>query len=342
MDDWTLDQCANSPIVNDPAILDIHSDALVVRTRLRAILVGVGVGMAAVIVVGICAGLLAALGAGSTVAWSFTAICGGGVFAAFWARHRMWCNEFSTAIGALAGPTHSLVSQAVEMLRFRPANDGLSMLGAELVSRGTLGVTIRIAAESDCTSIGPLQVAVEPFSLDESDDRFLQLALTGSERAGRAAEKDLERDVDSRRLRRVGPLAILCIPMLFVVGADIRSWLLTGSWNPKDVLMLTIVGVCVFQAGWQHYANYARHFAVNGGLLYRPRWPRDGFHLFTRERGVLILYKDNQRKWHWIFCDETCPGGIDMACTASEGEMLLRAWLSLLPPPEVERLSDFQ
>ena len=58
--------------------------------------------------------------------------------------------------------------------------------------------------------------------------------------------------------------------------------------------------------------------------------------MFRREESVLM---------HWLDANQLAVGAADgrmssTAATARMAELAIRAWLSPLPPPEIERLSD--
>jgi len=80
---------------------------------------------------------------------------------------------------------------------------------------------------------------------------------------------------------------------------------------------------------------------VPGGLAsHRARFRRRDWelHLFQRESSVLIV-RNQWRHFWWVYVADRQT--VQMAgMTPREAVMLLRAWLSPLPTPPLERLSD--
>ena len=84
-----------------------------------------------------------------------------------------------------------------------------------------------------------------------------------------------------------------------------------------------------------------QHLAVPGGLVVRKaRWQRGTWqvHLFDSRDSVLCVYREDKHKWRLTVADaETCES---TEATKREVDLLLGGWLSPLPPPAVEHLTD--
>jgi hypothetical protein len=80
---------------------------------------------------------------------------------------------------------------------------------------------------------------------------------------------------------------------------------------------------------------------VPGGLLFRELARRSGtwnLHVFDRRKSVLIAHRGNFNRWTISVGDNDQRRQITV--TQNEADLLLRAWLSPIPPPPVEQLSD--
>ena len=78
-----------------------------------------------------------------------------------------------------------------------------------------------------------------------------------------------------------------------------------------------------------------------GGLIVRatrPWRPAAHVHLYNRRDSALIVQQLFRDKWLLCVADGEASGRT--ALTKKEAEVTLRAWLSPLPPPPVERLTD--
>src|SRR5262249_39249925 len=81
-------------------------------------------------------------------------------------------------------------------------------------------------------------------------------------------------------------------------------------------------------------------FAVPGGAVYRRARRRRGWelHVFRRNSSMLCFFPAMRRACGVSIADSTTQARTTI--TAREAELLLRAWLSPLEPPDEDKLSD--
>lgn len=86
----------------------------------------------------------------------------------------------------------------------------------------------------------------------------------------------------------------------------------------------------------------SRWILVPGGLVRRlpGRKYRSRLHVFNPASSLLIVTNQIDQWWHAYIWDETTYGSIQM--NRNEAELLLRNWISNMPPPKAEELSDLE
>lgn len=220
-----------------------------------------------------------------------------------------------------------------------------------LALAGRVGETIRLQWSGAPEPIEPLTVTFEPRSLDEADAAFEEL-----EAASASVEQE-DRDAHSRPppTHRDDVLAVRRIR---------RNLALKGGWIAAGIL-----AVFFLKAIWESYPHrtvtwgvffwggllaLTLYGPVSGGFFGARQWllvpgglvvrkaRRGGLtssvHLFERRTSVLCVHQVRRRVWIVTAADadayETTVG------TKKEVDFLLRAWLSPLPPPSAEQLSD--
>jgi hypothetical protein len=212
----------------------------------------------------------------------------------------------------------------------------------EIAARGMVGRCIRICHESDRFEAAPLKMAFEPVPLDEADASFSNLEQQSENLIATVGER-----ADAETLRRLRKnvqlsggkfyVAILACAVLFHVIQSLRNLQLsTGALFWSVLLVATVFG-------YRRGATTARSqaFLVPAGLFHRRlgfidrRWQS---HLFQQSESVLLLRLSYGGLWHLSMADVT--HAIQTAITRKEAQMLIRAWLSPLPAPSFERISD--
>ena len=226
------------------------------------------------------------------------------------------------------------------------AADGCDSALRTLLSAGHQGLTLRIGKSEEARTIEPLIWPIEPQPLDEAYSSLL-VDPSGAADATRAAGRmtslghsDLARVV-RRNVRRKGgwwPTLIFVPLWAFNVGeALLRQRVTLGA-----VFWTALLFGALF-LGPVRGQVAEQWFIVPGGMVrrkagaFQKRW---NLHLFERTRSVLFAVR-----WYGQSRQVFVTDGVESArkfATRDEVDLLLRAWLSPLPPPPVERLSDLE
>ncbi|OWY71854.1 hypothetical protein B7486_09345 [cyanobacterium TDX16] len=195
----------------------------------------------------------------------------------------------------------------------------------------------------------PIIVPIEPIFLDESDPAFyaLESGIRNSadgEQGGStwtSTNKLLIRRLRKAYLYSGAWIALPMLAIAFVFLAIVAVVL--GRYGSLIILayaivpMLLILSLPLFLGGpigpsW---------LLVPGGLVMRKAKKRgmaSEVHLFSPDQTVLLIRPLNKRMWIMHAEDENEFGMLNVS--DRELTMLLRAWLSPIPPPSVEKLVD--
>jgi hypothetical protein len=217
-----------------------------------------------------------------------------------------------------------------------------------LATEGRAGITIRIAPGSSMNAIDPFMVPFEPRRFDELAEAHAgvapESASDGDSAAGLRHTRPTSTTGVPRGLRRNLILkggwilfALLGISWVARGIESIQRWTVTPQFMLMTFVMLAFVLVPV-QHGWRVGRQW---LAVPGGVILRKgawlkrRW---SLHLFDRRESVLVLYKHYRKQWVLVIADRaSCEATVG---TREELELALSAWLSPLPPPPIEQMSD--
>ncbi len=241
------------------------------------------------------------------------------------------------------GPAMTALCRAV---RGWAAEHGCISALRTLLSVGHQGLTLRIGKSEEARPIEPLIWPIEPRPLDEAYTSLLDDA-TGAADATRVhgkmtslAHSDLAR-VIRRNVRRKGGwwLILIFVPLwAFNVLDALARWRIT-----LPAVLWTAALVAALFVGPIRGRAAEQWFIVPGGMVRRKASPfqkRWSLHLFERSKSVLCAVRWFGQSWLILVQDghETARRN----ATRDEVTLLLRAWLSPLPPPPVERLSDLE
>lgn len=194
----------------------------------------------------------------------------------------------------------------------------------------------------------PIEFPFQPTPLHEADAAFreLEAGLQDAERSGSAtnricgARKTMYRRIHPQ-IYLTGFLIFYVIFALIVGSVYYRLSSGTGSINYFIYLQLILPFIFLAPTWYRFRAEKWRWILVPGGLvLRRPRRHTAGsdVHLFVRERSVIVIRRASLLFWKVNIWDGKELGLAHLR--ASEVELLLRAWLSPLAPPPVEKLVD--
>ena len=226
-----------------------------------------------------------------------------------------------------------------------------TLLVRALVAAGRVNTTIRNCPPKYATPIEPITMPFEPLNLgeaatffgelddsmaDQPDADLLEpeaLEQLRTERTGKTQPRLKPRKGTGWALAGLLVLPTAAGAMFLFSRGDI-------TWPGIFLALLVIFGLF----SWGYISGLLQReqwFLVPGGLilrearLIRPEWK---VHLFDRRRSVLIVRRiDHGRRIVFVADAET-----DKRVTVSpdESEFILRAWLSPIPPPSVDELSD--
>lgn len=251
--------------------------------------------------------------------------------------------------GRSDGDLREIVEELVQLGGLDADFPPLGKLPAALADAGQLGQTVQVGWDDALASIEPLTVAFEPRLLDETDEAFDELAQAATS-GGATVDGPVEesptnhRDrVTLRRLQRSfklqGSWAIIIV-LIQLINTGMDSWERGFVTWPFLVFFSTFL-LLMFWSTRAGSFSKEQWLIVPGSLLLRGTANRGrevSLHLFDRRRSVLSLQQQQSGRWHVAVADaETSEGKI---ITDRERQLLLRAWLSPVPPPPVGELVD--
>lgn len=221
---------------------------------------------------------------------------------------------------------------------------------SSFAKNGHINRIIRLGWAGDWNHCVPFEVQISPRILDENDPVFIELEnatnevksiTTGHGKAPSSMPRFLRtiaRNIEVRIGNWIGLILLgngLAIECRLLIKTGVFS-----AWMAVYGIAFVVLAILTLRAPSESNHQW---LVVNGGLLSRrSRFgaTQSRLHLFDRRKSLLCLYQ--RRKGAWIVCaadSETVDSAI---ITRREVDMLLRAWLSPLPPPDVSKLVDFQ
>ena len=215
-----------------------------------------------------------------------------------------------------------------------------------LLAAGRFNNAIRISSKPSEEAVKPFRLLFEPQPLDESDPTFLQLeALEATDPSGTAPPREARFNSDATWLRVKRNIALrggwfmTGIVALYLLLHAWRSYR-QGAVGPNVVLWSAFLVLMLFGnvGAWSWRKQW---LAVPGGLILRKAGLRDRrwrLFVFRPCDSVLALYKRSRHQWVLCIARE---GMLERTVvTKREADFVLRAWLSPLSPPPVEKLTD--
>jgi len=215
-----------------------------------------------------------------------------------------------------------------------------------LVACGRSNNTLRIAPQERDASLKPFELPFEAQALDEADPNFIQLESQGDVENGESSPPvtaSLDDDATWRRVKRnVALRGGWVFAGIFLFATLLQAW---SSYRRGsiDLGLVLYPGLLLLILFWTtgSWKSGRQWLALGGGLLLRKaRW-RDRqwrLYLFEPRHSALALYRQN--KHSWILCVAQGDVFERTILTNREADFVLRAWLSPLSPPPVEKLSD--
>lgn len=223
---------------------------------------------------------------------------------------------------------------------------GARRFATALLAHDYAGCTIRMGLTKRMRPVTPLTVPIEPTPLNERDPGLRALLSAeddapsagdgaSSSSAAKTAEPSPGRPF-LRTLRRAGGWMLVFWGIL-VIRAAVESWR-RGAPTLELLFWTAMLGI-ISLGGFVDLRLARPWLAVNGGLVHRSR---RGLRLYARGQSVLFVSAASNG-----FDDGSTvtvadkDGAAAIHVTPDELHFLLRAWTSPLPPPPIERMSDF-
>ena len=217
-----------------------------------------------------------------------------------------------------------------------------------LLAAGRFNNAIRIAGEPSAKAVKPFRLLFEPQPLDESDPTFLQLeALEATDPSDAGTPRDARFNGDATWLRVKRNIALrggwimtglLALYVLMHAWSSYRQGAVDFDLVLWSAFLLFLLFGNVGAWSWRK-----QWLAVPGGLILRKAGLRDRrWRLFVLRPcdSILALYKRSRHQWTLCVARE---GLLERTVvTKREADFVLRAWLSPLSPPPVEKLTDLQ
>ncbi len=221
----------------------------------------------------------------------------------------------------------------------------------ELVRRSHI-ITARMGWKLPLPAVVPLEYPIEPLRLDERDPAIQELVRGGdhsTQLAGDAASAgaakvspprvptlSVSKRVSRRRRAGITMLVwiVVYIALMLSAGMSVRRLML-----PVAIWALIAAG----QLGLFGMLSQTQGFLVPGGLaIRRARWLDRTWrvHLFRRSESVLAVWPARRKTQGMLVSVVDRSEKQTFLISEFEAAALLRAWLSPLPPPPVERLTD--
>lgn len=227
----------------------------------------------------------------------------------------------------------------------------ISVMTRAMGKIGRIGETYQLWWKAEPDSVEPLTMVFEPRLLDEADVGFEELAQATASKTGASdansseapgwREDMLEMRGVQRNIRLKGGwplLSIVAVLVLFALLDALRSHAVT--W-----LLLVAIGSCFalfFIPARSRWFATSHWLLVPGGILHRKAKTRDRkvtLHLFVRRHSVMTIYQQRNRGV-WLLTVADAEASETTVVTDRERQLLLRAWLSPVEPPPLERLVD--
>ncbi len=226
-----------------------------------------------------------------------------------------------------------------------------ALLTRVLATAGRIGNTIRNSPARYPKPIEPIAVPFEPHPLDHSDTPLGQQAqpledqpdadLLEPEALEQLRQQTSEGAHIERKTRKgLGWLwaALLVLPT--TAGAMYAFARGEITW-PAIFLSVVVLFALIGCGQATELLQRKQWFVVPGGLvlrkarLVRPTWD---LHCFRQRDSVLIAHRVDRNWWKIFVAD--AEDAEQVTVTPKEAHFLLRAWLSPIPPPPVDQLTD--
>ncbi len=219
-------------------------------------------------------------------------------------------------------------------------------LARVLAANNRFGQALRLCPTKSATPLNPFDIVFDPQSLDQTGECFRQLEEMGDEPPDDAVKVPAEGSADDSTWLKVKRNVILrggwIIAAVFLFNVLLHAWLsiMEGRIRPNLILWIAFLSLTLFGASGATQSR-KQWFVVPGGLIVRKAGRRDRrwkVQLLEPASSVLMVFQAGRHQWIACAANEDFTDRVVM--TKREADFLLRAWLSPLTPPPVEKLTD--
>lgn len=234
---------------------------------------------------------------------------------------------------------HPDASDRAELTRIPAAT-----LARSLARAGRFGTTIRISDTDPPAPISPFYVPFEPHPLGEADVPDVRPAPSREAPAGRESESGTAYVHRRRKFGRANLVQIRRRLIIFGLGGGSALGLglaLSGIWIWKAAALA--VAYALFFVGLSLLGSISHRgwLIVPGAIVVRESGLlSDRWKVRVCRRSECVLCVRDVRRTGCVAVLATADRVWPHPVTRTEATFLLRAWLSPLEPPGVERLSD--
>lgn len=218
----------------------------------------------------------------------------------------------------------------------------------ELSAQGRAGLVVRFHTPDSLLQVNPYVTPFEPCPLGLNSAATAELE---NAETGRDAIDGNHNTIPNTSFRTRHPIswlvfaiAVKFAPLLFFfVIQPLSRVVSTGIISRWDLFTILIVPLIVGAIGLRPSRKQIQYFAVPGGVLVRTaRWwdEKAKLRVMTRSSCVLGIVVEQDSLTYVIIADTVREE--QLLLNSSAVTVLLRAWLSPLPPPDVSKLVDFQ
>jgi len=223
--------------------------------------------------------------------------------------------------------------------------DGLT---AALSAAGRTGDVVRLCDPSRANEVRPLEVAIEPRPLDESDASFLDLSraledssddVVSSCEKGGAADGASAMGVIARNIRLKEGRAYLALIGVLLLASSVDAVVKGGITISLVLWSLVFVGF-LFWPATDGFVE-GKWFVLPRAIVidFGGRAKNRDIRVLYRSLSALSVYQTSSRKWKVVVA---AYGGVfERGLTTKEVELLLACWLSSQQPPDYEKIEGF-
>ena len=236
-------------------------------------------------------------------------------------------------------PLRKRLEEILSRRQYLSPRNTLKIAVKQLAEEQHWGLAIRVAPAETLRPLQPVPFAFEPRRIDDLESLSLMDTKDSTVTESRVAAKVLPRGVRRN---------VLLKGSWFLLGIFLFNWIIALFESIRNGfvqfnLILFSVAILGFAFIPANQSWKSQFIVMPGGLLVRKhKWREKGWRLtlFRRASSCVMMYPLWRQQWILTVSDgENCESVLGLR---AELEMTLRAWLSPLEPPPLERLSDFQ